>query len=41
MADAIADLAKSSGKPPLIFSLCEWGEVRPPSFSPPLFPRAR
>ncbi|KAL5523373.1 hypothetical protein ACEPAF_1640 [Sanghuangporus sanghuang] len=25
MADAIADLAKSSGKPPIIFSLCEWG----------------
>ncbi|KAL5492791.1 hypothetical protein ACEPAI_4239 [Sanghuangporus weigelae] len=25
MADAIADLAKSSGKPPLIFNLCEWG----------------
>ncbi|EIW55385.1 glycoside hydrolase family 27 protein [Trametes versicolor FP-101664 SS1] len=29
MADAIADLAKSSGKPPLIFSLCEWGEEQP------------
>lgn len=27
MADAIAELAKSSGKPPLLFSLCEWGEV--------------
>ncbi|EJD00169.1 glycoside hydrolase [Fomitiporia mediterranea MF3/22] len=25
MADAIADLAKSSGKPPLVFNLCEWG----------------
>lgn len=25
MAGAIADLAKSSGKPPIIFSLCEWG----------------
>ncbi|OCB87833.1 glycoside hydrolase [Sanghuangporus baumii] len=25
MADVIADLAKSSGKPPLIFNLCEWG----------------
>lgn len=25
MAGAIADLAKSSGKPPMIFSLCEWG----------------
>ncbi|KAI9066864.1 glycoside hydrolase family 27 protein [Trametes sanguinea] len=29
MANAIADLAKSSGKPPLIFSLCEWGEEQP------------
>ena len=27
MADAIADLAKSSGKPPLIYNLCEWGWV--------------
>ncbi|EPT02374.1 hypothetical protein FOMPIDRAFT_88957 [Fomitopsis schrenkii] len=25
MSDAIAQLASSSGKPPLIFSLCEWG----------------
>ncbi|KAJ3537083.1 hypothetical protein NM688_g6738 [Phlebia brevispora] len=25
MANAIADLAKSSGNPPIIFSLCEWG----------------
>ncbi|KAH8108619.1 glycoside hydrolase [Phellopilus nigrolimitatus] len=25
MADAITDLASSSGQPPLIFSLCEWG----------------
>ncbi|THG95884.1 hypothetical protein EW026_g5838 [Hermanssonia centrifuga] len=25
MANAIADLSKSSGKPPMIFSLCEWG----------------
>ncbi|KAF7319163.1 Alpha-galactosidase [Mycena chlorophos] len=25
MADAIADLAKDSGKTPFIFSLCEWG----------------
>ena len=24
---AIANLAKSSGKPPLIFNLCEWGWV--------------
>ncbi|KAI0367725.1 glycoside hydrolase family 27 protein [Pilatotrama ljubarskyi] len=29
MADAIANLAKTSGKPPLIFSLCEWGEEQP------------
>ncbi|OJT03178.1 hypothetical protein TRAPUB_6226 [Trametes pubescens] len=29
MADAIAALAKSSGKPPLVFSLCEWGEEQP------------
>ncbi|KAI0934485.1 hypothetical protein AcW1_005995 [Taiwanofungus camphoratus] len=29
MADAIAELAKSSGKPPLLFSLCEWGEEQP------------
>lgn len=28
MANAIADLAKSSGKPPILFSLCEWGRVR-------------
>ncbi|KAI0725088.1 glycoside hydrolase superfamily [Fomitopsis betulina] len=26
MSDAIAQLASSSGKPPLIFSLCEWGQ---------------
>ncbi|PCH37488.1 glycoside hydrolase family 27 protein [Wolfiporia cocos MD-104 SS10] len=25
MADAIATLSQTSGKPPLIFSLCEWG----------------
>ncbi|KAH8108621.1 glycoside hydrolase [Phellopilus nigrolimitatus] len=25
MADAITDLATSSGQPPIIFSLCEWG----------------
>ncbi|TDL16139.1 glycoside hydrolase [Rickenella mellea] len=25
MADAINQLAKTSGKPPMIFSLCEWG----------------
>ncbi|KAI0822885.1 glycoside hydrolase family 27 protein [Trametes gibbosa] len=29
MADAIAELSKTSGKPPLIFSLCEWGEEQP------------
>ncbi|KAI0642496.1 glycoside hydrolase family 27 protein [Trametes meyenii] len=29
MADAIAQLSKASGKPPLIFSLCEWGEEQP------------
>jgi hypothetical protein len=28
MANAIADLAKSSGKPPILFSLCQWGRVR-------------
>ncbi|KAJ7832047.1 glycoside hydrolase superfamily [Mycena olivaceomarginata] len=28
MADALATLAKTSGKPPFIFSLCEWGWVR-------------
>jgi hypothetical protein len=27
MSDAIADLSKASGKPPLFFSLCEWGLV--------------
>lgn len=27
MSGAIADVAKSTGKPPLIFSLCEWGWV--------------
>ena len=27
MADAIADLSKSSGKPPLFHSLCQWGRV--------------
>ena len=27
MADAIADLSKSSGKPPLFYSLCQWGRV--------------
>lgn len=25
MAGAIADLANSTGTPPIIFSLCEWG----------------
>ncbi|OBZ67424.1 putative alpha-galactosidase B [Grifola frondosa] len=29
MADAIKDLAQSSGKPPLMFSLCEWGQEQP------------
>ncbi|KAI0676620.1 glycoside hydrolase family 27 protein [Trametes maxima] len=29
MADAIAQLSQESGKPPLIFSLCEWGEEQP------------
>ena len=28
MAGAIAQLSKDTGKPPLVFSLCEWGEVR-------------
>lgn len=27
MSDAIASVAQSTGKPPLIFSLCEWGWV--------------
>lgn len=27
MADAIADLSKKSGKPPLFYSLCQWGRV--------------
>ncbi|RPD59108.1 glycoside hydrolase family 27 protein [Lentinus tigrinus ALCF2SS1-6] len=29
IADAIAQLAKDTGKPPLILSLCEWGEEQP------------
>ncbi|KAF8068659.1 glycoside hydrolase family 27 protein [Lyophyllum atratum] len=29
MSNAIADLAKSSGKPPIIFSLCQWGREQP------------
>ncbi|KAF5375716.1 hypothetical protein D9615_009345 [Tricholomella constricta] len=29
MANAIADLAKSSGKPPFLFSLCQWGREQP------------
>ncbi|KAI0760035.1 glycoside hydrolase family 27 protein [Fomes fomentarius] len=29
MADAIAQLSDDSGKPPLILSLCEWGEEQP------------
>lgn len=28
MADALAQLSETSGKPPFIFSLCEWGWVR-------------
>ena len=31
MANAIAAQAKASGKPPLLLSLCEWGNVRPTS----------
>jgi hypothetical protein len=26
MADALATLSKTSGKPPFVFSLCEWGQ---------------
>ncbi|KAK7451774.1 hypothetical protein VKT23_012453 [Stygiomarasmius scandens] len=29
MAQAIADLAAETGKPPLLFSLCEWGREQP------------
>ncbi|KAJ7157572.1 glycoside hydrolase family 27 protein [Mycena crocata] len=29
MADAIAAQSKASGKPPLLFSLCEWGKQQP------------
>ncbi|THV04195.1 glycoside hydrolase family 27 protein [Dendrothele bispora CBS 962.96] len=29
MAQAIADLAAETGKPPLLFSLCEWGREEP------------
>ncbi|KAJ7662972.1 glycoside hydrolase family 27 protein [Mycena rosella] len=29
MANAIAAQAKASGKPPLVFSLCEWGREQP------------
>ncbi|KAJ7253526.1 glycoside hydrolase family 27 protein [Mycena rebaudengoi] len=29
MANAIEKLSKSSGKPPLVFSLCEWGQEQP------------
>ncbi|KAF7374262.1 Alpha-galactosidase [Mycena sanguinolenta] len=29
MANAIAAQAKASGKPPLVFSLCEWGKQEP------------
>ena len=27
MADALAELSRSTGKPPFVFSLCEWGWV--------------
>lgn len=27
MAQAIKDLAEETGKPPVIFSLCQWGKV--------------
>ncbi|KAK2464520.1 hypothetical protein APHAL10511_003499 [Amanita phalloides] len=29
MADAITDLSKKSGKPPLFYSLCQWGREQP------------
>ncbi|KAJ6560957.1 glycoside hydrolase family 27 protein [Mycena sp. CBHHK59/15] len=29
MSNAIADLAKATGKPPLLLSLCEWGREQP------------
>ncbi len=29
MSNAIKDLAKTSGKPPMLFSLCQWGRVSP------------
>ncbi|KAF9029826.1 glycoside hydrolase family 27 protein [Hymenopellis radicata] len=29
MSNAIKDLAKTSGKPPMLFSLCEWGRLQP------------
>ncbi|KII87797.1 glycoside hydrolase family 27 protein [Plicaturopsis crispa FD-325 SS-3] len=29
MADAIANLSASTGKPPLIYSLCQWGREQP------------
>ena len=28
MADAIQKVAKETGAPPLLFSLCQWGRVR-------------
>lgn len=28
MADAIANLSITTGQPPLLYSLCEWGWVR-------------
>lgn len=27
MSNAIAELSRSSGKPPILFSLCQWGRV--------------
>lgn len=27
MSDAIAELSETSGKPPILLSLCEWGLV--------------
>ena len=28
MANAIKKLSEESGKPPIVFSLCQWGRVR-------------
>lgn len=33
MANAIKDLAKSTGKPPMLFSLCQWGRVSSCAFN--------